>query len=156
MSDTPSTPEPSRVKIRVDIDHQEGIDSESFWADALGDDLYRLDNIPFYAYDLHYQDVVRAVPRLPGQLPTIAEVVRPSGHKTLRVMFDDELGDEDVQRLLDGLTARHVAYERARGHFYALNVPPEADYRAICDLLWTQENAGWLTYETGTTPPQPS
>ena len=150
MSDPP---EDSLVKIRADVEHVDGLTGESFWAESLGDDLYRLDNIPFHAYDLHYRDVVRAVPRAPGQMPTIVEVVKPSGHKTLRVLFDAELQDEDVRRLLDGLAARNVAYERSRGHFYALNVPPDADYQAVCDVLWRQENAGWLTYETGTTAP---
>ena len=156
MSDMAEAPEASRVKIRTDVDNLEGVTSESFWAEPLGDDLYRLDNIPFYAYDLHYQDVVRAISRSSGQIPTIAEVVQPSGHKTLRVVFDEDLQEEDVQRLLDGLTARNVGYECSHGHFYTLNVPPDADYKAVCDLLWRQESAGWLTYETGSTPPAPA
>jgi len=80
-------------------------------------------------------------------------VVEPSGHKTLRVLFGDELEADDVQRLLDGLTSRGVEAAQVEGYFYALNVPPDADYQGICGLLWNQENAGWLRYETGTTPP---
>lgn len=156
MNDTPESPESSLAKIRADVSDREGITGESFWAEPLGDDLYRLDNIPFHAYDLHYRDVVHAVPREPGDLPTIVEVVQPSGHKTLRVIFESELPEEEVQRLLDALTTRRVEYERSHDYFYALNVPPDVDYQAICDLLWRQENAGWLQYETGTTPPEPS
>jgi hypothetical protein len=141
------------VKVTVDIAGLDGLEGESFWAEPLGDDLYRLDNIPFYAYDVHYRDVVHAVPREPGGLPTVDRVVEPSGHKTLRVMFDAELEAEDVQRLLEGLTTRGVQFEHSHGHFYALNVPPDGDYQGICTLLWNQENAGWLNYETGTTPP---
>jgi hypothetical protein len=144
---------PGLVKITAEITGVDGVEGESFWAESLGDDLYRLDNIPFYAYDVHYQDVVRAVPREPGSLPILVEAVRPSGHKTLRVMFDAELEEADVKRLLEGLTARGVQFEHADGYFYALNVPPEGDYQGICTLLWNQENAGWLKYETGTTPP---
>jgi hypothetical protein len=144
---------PGLVKVRADVEHGDGMTGESFWAESLGDDLYRLDNIPFYAYDIHYQDVVRAVPHEPGQMPTIVDVAQPGGHKTLRVMFDAELEEDDVKRLLEGLTSRGVQFEHADGYFYALNVPPDGDYQGICTLLWNQENAGWLKYETGTTPP---
>jgi hypothetical protein len=153
VSDSPEQP---LVKIRIDIADREGIAGESFWAESLGDDLYRLDNFPFHAYDLHYRDVVRAVSHEPDQTPTIVEVVQPSGHKTLRVLFDDELQDDDVKRLLDSLEARNVGYERSHGHFYALNVPPEADYPGVCNMLWSLENAGQLSYETGTIAPEPA
>jgi hypothetical protein len=148
MSDPP---EHDRVEIRAEIAGLEGLGGESFWAEPLGDDLYRLDTIPFYAYDIHYRDVVRAVPQEPGAMPTVIEVVRPSGHKTLRVMFEARLSPEEVEHLLESLAGRGVQIERSPDHFYALNVPPDRDYQGICTLLWTQENAGWLNYETGTT-----
>jgi hypothetical protein len=151
MSDRPAS---ALVTIHIDLPGRDDeVDGESFRAEPLGDDLYRLDTIPFYAYDVHYQDVVRAVTQADGAPPTVLEVTQPSGHKTLRVLFDGELEADDIQRLLDGLTGRGVQFAHVHGSFYALNVPPDADYQGICTLLWNQENAGWLTYETGTTPP---
>lgn len=142
-----------QIQIRIDLPgRDDDVDQESFWAEPLGDDRYRLCSIPFYAYDLHYGDIVQAGAG-GDNLPTVSHVVEPSGHKTLRVLFGDELEADDVQRLLDGLTSRGTQATQIEGYFYALNVPPAADYQAICTLLWNQENAGWLRYETGTTPP---
>ena len=32
------------------------------WAEPLGDDLYKIENVPFYAYVLNSHDIVRATP----------------------------------------------------------------------------------------------
>lgn len=154
MSDPP---EHSLVKIQAEIAGLEGLDGEPLWAEPLGDDLYRIESLPFYAYDVHVRDVVRAVPRAPDdELPMVVGVVERSGYKTLRVMFDIELPPDEVQHLLGALTARNVEYEHAQGYFYALNVPPDADYEGVCRMLWSLENAGRLNYETGTIAPEPS
>lgn len=139
------------VKVRVNLPDQNWPKAESFWAEALGDDLYRLRNRPFYAYDLHFLDVVRAIPAQPGAIPTIVEVVRRSGHKTLRVVFAESTSNADVQQTLASIAATGVDYERATGQFYALDVHPEADYQAVCDELYRLELVGTLHYETGTT-----
>ena len=150
-------PERPLVKIQAEIAGLEGLDGEQLWAEPLGDDLYRIESLPFYAYDVHFRDIIRAVQRAPDdELLTVVEVVRPSGYKTLRVMFDMELPHEEVEHLLGALTARKVEYEHSEGYFYALNVPPDADYEGVCRMLWSLENAGSLNYETGTVAPEPS
>ena len=154
MSDPPERP---LVKIQAEIAGLEGLDGEPLWAEPLGDDLYRLESVPFYAYDVHFRDVVRAVPRASDdELPTVVEVIQPGGYKTLRVMFDMDMLPDEIQHLLGALTDRQVEYEQGQGYFYALNVPPDADYEGVCRMLWSLENAGRLNYETGTTAPEPS
>ena len=37
-------------------------DIETLWADVVGENLYRLDNLPWYAYRVSLQDVVEAHP----------------------------------------------------------------------------------------------
>ena len=152
----PEPLDPPLAKVRADIAGLEGLEGESFWAESLGNDLYRLDNIPFYAYDVHYRDVVRAIPIEPDDIPTVVEVVQASGHKTLRVRFDADLPADEIRCLLEDLTAAQVQFEQSHGAFYALDVPPEADYQGICDLLWRLEAEGRLSYETGTTGPDDS
>jgi hypothetical protein len=109
-------------------------------------------NVLWFVYDVHLHDVVEAVPEQPGELPTVTRVVRRSGRKTLRVMFDQALPAEAAVDILDELSRVGVTYERGtkRG-FYALDVPAEADYQAICDQLQQLEQHGRLIYETGTT-----
>ncbi|MGE3273259.1 MAG: DUF4265 domain-containing protein [Chloroflexota bacterium] len=140
------------VKIRVDLPRDnEDARSESFWAEPLGNDLFRLRNTPFYAYDLHFLDVVRATPDAPGDLPTIREVVERSGHRTFRVLFAPSTSEQRIREILNDLGDLAVNYEGAFGRFYALDVRPEANYQAVVDLLHGYEIQEILTYETGGT-----
>jgi Domain of unknown function (DUF4265) len=138
------------VKVYVDLPGDTGAGGESFWAKPVEPDLYELRNSPWYAFDLHFGDVVRAVPNQPGEKPRIRKVVRRSGHKTLRVVFPKETPEAEQLALLDELKPYGASYERAHAYFLAVDVLPEGDYQKVCDLLWAWENAGKLEYETGT------
>ena len=144
-------PDGGLVKVRVALDGNGPHLFESFWAESLGDDLYRLDNFPFYAFDLHYRDVVQAITPDTSAFLTIVSVVQPSGHRTLRIFPDEQLDEAGRQHILETLTTAGAEYEGAYGRLYSINVPPEADYPAICDYLWRLEQAGHLVCETGTT-----
>src|SRR5262249_4817112 len=76
------------TKVHVELPNHGATGGESLWAKPLGDDLYQLDNVPFHAYGLNYGDVVRATEDSPELKPEIREVVRPSGHQTIRVFFE--------------------------------------------------------------------
>jgi hypothetical protein len=144
------------VKVYVELPGNEDFGSESFWAKPLGDDLYELRNSPWFAFDLHFYDVVRAIPEKPGEKPRIVEVVRRGGHKTLRVFFDKGLGESEQLSMLSQLHRWKAFHEHARGHFWAVDVEPDGDYQAVCNQLWEWEQAGKLEYETGTTKEEPT
>jgi hypothetical protein len=59
-----------------------------------------LANVPFWAYGLNYKDLVRATPDPDGIL-MIREVVEPSGHRTVRVMFAVSVDNERQGELFD-------------------------------------------------------
>jgi hypothetical protein len=139
------------TKIRVDLPSTDRpLESESFWAEPLGGDLYRVRNTPFYAFDLHFGDVVRALRARAGELPTIREVVERSGHKTLRVIFTTDAADADISKVLEELNKQATNHEHAHGRLYSLDVRPEGNYPAVCDYLSQLEQRGVLHYETGT------
>ena len=104
-------------KVHVDLPNHWAIGGESLWATELGNDLYRLENVPFHAYGLNFLDVVRATPDTDDAIPEIREVVEPSGRKTVRVMFEDAVDRERQAELLDGLAEFEASYERADGSF---------------------------------------
>src|SRR5262245_37935318 len=79
------------------------VGTESFWAKPLGDDLYELRNSAWFAFDLHFYDVVRALPDKLDEKPRIIEVVRRSGHKTLRVLFPPEVREDERLEMLQSL-----------------------------------------------------
>lgn len=116
--------------------------TETLWARRVGDDLYELESIPFFAYGLSYRDVVRAT-------PVVEEVVRPSGHTTVRVVFrrDDEPRERRLA-LLAELSLMKISYESWGDSFFALDVAPDGDVEALLDRLAWLEKRDVLGFET--------
>ncbi|MBI3862943.1 MAG: DUF4265 domain-containing protein [Planctomycetia bacterium] len=142
------------MKVFVEL-RDAAFGSESFWAKPLGNDLYELRNSPWYAFDLHFYDVVRAMPDKQGEKPRIIEVVHRSGHKTLRVLFSADVNEEGRLEMLRSLHEWRAFHENCNDRLYAVDVEPDGDYGAVCDQLTAWEQAGRLVYETGTTVPNP-
>ena len=51
----------SLVKVHIDLPNHWGTNGEALWARSLGGDRYQIDNVPFFAYDLNFRDIVEAV-----------------------------------------------------------------------------------------------
>lgn len=136
------------TKVHIDLPNHWAAGGESIWAHPLGEDLYELRNVPFYAYDLNYLDVVRATSDGPALKPEVREVVRRSGHRTLRVVFEKEVPEERRLELLDGLARLRVSYEGATRIYFALDLEPGADEAAVREQLDASEQEGLLAYET--------
>ena len=111
------------VKIFVELT-DEPFGSESFWAKPLGGDRYELRNSPWHAYDLHFHDVVKAVPDMPDEKPRIVAVVQANGHKTLRVLFQTDVSEDERLKMLRSLHQWHAFYENANNALYAVDVEP--------------------------------
>jgi hypothetical protein len=154
MDDREDAPAEGLVQLRVELPDQVDPREESLWAEPLGGDRYQLRTTPWYAHDLHLEDVVRAVSQAPGDWPTIQEVVESSGHQTLWVRFQDEVDETTVQQVLQRLAEAAVRAEANRGRLYALDVWPEGDFAGVCTYLWFLEQEGLLSYETGASPNQ--
>ncbi|WP_199286995.1 DUF4265 domain-containing protein [Pseudomonas mangrovi] len=134
------------VKVCVELPNHWAINSETFWASPLGVDLYRLENVPFFAYGLSYLDIVRATRGADGILQ-IQEVVEPSGHRTYRVRFEitERERQEDLLMLLRPFGA---SLERADSRIVAVDLPPTSDHLGVFDQLDELEAAGYLIFET--------
>lgn len=143
-----STPDPDLVKICVELPHHWWLKGESFWAQPLGQDLYRLENVPFCAYDLNFGDVVQATADREDLKPEIRAVVERSGHQTLRIRFSDPLNREAQEPIIAALQALGGELERANGQFLAIDIPPGVSIDALRDALDEQVDAGALEYET--------
>jgi hypothetical protein len=143
--------EPGLERIRIQLAADAPFRFESLWAEPLGDDRYRLRNTPFVAKDLNFHDIVRATSQAPNELPSINKVVERSGHKTLRIFFADEQLPSTIDEVLRKLNEMNANYEKGKDRFYAVDVRPEADYRSVCDYLWTLQQQAVLAYETGPT-----
>jgi hypothetical protein len=136
------------IKVHIDLPNHWAVGGESMWALPVGDDLYEIRNTPFYAYGLNLGDVVRAYSTDSELKPEVREVVRRSGNITLRFCFNKVLSRETQESVLLSLRQLDVSYERADGHYIAIDVHPEADYGVVCDKLAELESQGLLEYET--------
>jgi hypothetical protein len=133
---------PAKVLFRVP--NEDGsAEVETLWADDLGGDRYRLDNCPFYAYGVSWNDVVYA-PYDPDEgFPTFGRVLEKFGNRTIRVILDPpaEAGNES-EKLLNSLIALGCSCERASKSYVAVNIPRSTDLAAVVDCL-TKSRQAW-------------
>ncbi|WP_394390150.1 DUF4265 domain-containing protein [Shewanella woodyi] len=135
-------------KVHIDLPNHWAIGGESFWATPLGNDLYRIENVPFFAYGLNFLDVVLATADSDKLKPEIRKVVNISGHRTYRIIFKNETKREKQVELLETLEQYEASYERADAINVAVDIKPSGDHIAVYDQLDEYEQAGFLSFET--------
>jgi Domain of unknown function (DUF4265) len=125
--------------------------AESVWATPLGEDRYRLDNVPWFARGFAYGDVVAAEPDHEGVLRVREQLVW-SGRYTVRVIpFGDESAEAQLQAVIEEFASLGAECEGALPSFtlIALDIPPTARVAEIKALLIEGETAGRWGYEEG-------
>jgi len=140
--------EENLTKLRVNLPNHWATCGESIWARVLENDLYEIDNIPFYAYGINYRDVVHATSDAPDLKPEIRNVVKRSGHQTLRIIFLSGVSEDEQAPYLEYIRTAGASIERANKSYLAIDVPPSAgreELRAYLDRLEAQQV---LEYET--------
>jgi uncharacterized protein DUF4265 len=148
-----SASESNLVKIGFpmmrDHDNWPPYEKEWVWASPLGDDLFQLDNSPWYVRGVSWKDIVRAELDADGCWNFI-EVVTASRHSTIRV-FAMEATEAEMQELLSKLNRLGCTYEGESGlkSMIAIDIPPESDYSPIVALLKEGESAEKWGYEEG-------
>lgn len=135
-------------KIHIDLPNHWAIGGEAFWATPLGNDLFRLENVPFYAYGLNFHDVVKATSDSEELIPEIRELVELSGHRTFRVFFGKNINRQKQEEVLDSMRDLTISYERANGAYLSLDMQPSGDYQAVFDRLDELEKENILAFET--------
>jgi hypothetical protein len=125
------------AKVLFRIPNGDGSDEvETMWACDLGEDRYRLDNCPFYAYGVSLHDIVYAPLDPTEEFPTFRSVVSKSGNRTIRVIFDPPLAaGNESERKLGELRALGCDCERATSSYVVLNIPPSIDLAGVADNL---------------------
>jgi hypothetical protein len=138
------------TKIRVPLPNHSLVGGESIWARHIAEDRYELRNVPFHAYDLNFLDVVEAVADADDAdgKPTVRRVTRRSGHRTLRVCFDESSLLEERLPLLMLLRPQGATFEGASERYFAIDVEPHGNYAGICAQLQEWQQQGLLWFET--------
>lgn len=118
-------------------------DVETLWAIPLGNDLYQLDNSPFLAYGVSWQDSVEAQPGRDGSLEFV-RCVRKSGNRTLRIVLGDYRSDDPpAQAVLRGIRDLGCTYEGMHPKMVSVNVPPQVELDDVAAFLSEQVGLEW-------------
>jgi len=136
------------TKVLVELRQEVGTTGERLWARQVADDLFEIRNVPWYAHKLNWGDIVRCAGLSPADLPIVREVVERSGHRTVRVFFNEKGVSKDEQETILGSLAELQAFhERHGANFLALDVEPQADYEAVLAVLVEQSESQRLVFE---------
>src|SRR5688500_6522888 len=132
----------SKVLFRIPNDDGSS-DVETMWATHLGEDKYRLDNSPFWAYGVSWEDVVLAPFSEEEGHPTFQRVVSKSGNRTVRVVLEPLLEDgNESDMLVKGLVALGCSYEGASRRYISVNVPASVPLGEVRNYL-IEQDATW-------------
>jgi hypothetical protein len=118
---------------------------ESIWAYEVPQNLFCVDNIPFYVKGISSGDVVLA--KDDGEQLVFEELVHPSSNSVIRVYVSDS---EDVQAARDGFRALGCQSELSHvPKLFAVEIPAEIDFDPVGNLLAEGDETGRWHYEEG-------
>ena len=131
-------------KLRFAFENAEGqSETESLWAYELTTG-YEIDNIPFYAKNVAVGDLVSAEQDEQGLL-WFSELIRPSGHSTVRIWFARK---DDVPIVREQLRQLGCSSELSDlDRLVAVDIPPSVRYEDVKMVLDDGESAGTFEYE---------
>jgi len=131
------------VKINIVYNDFEGKPQiESVWAEKI-DDNYKITNIPFFAYNIAYGDIV-SVEEEDGQL-YFDELIEPSGHSTIQMIITDK---NDVKEIGDQLVDLGCDWEGSHiDRYISIDVPESLSYSPLKKYLESGRSAGKWDYK---------
>jgi hypothetical protein len=134
-----------RVVFELEPGQWHGTSTERLWAERVGSGRYRLDNSPFFAFGVSYNDVVFAEDR-DGQL-FFTGVSTAGGHSTYRLKLAVKRTSANFNRHWQPLQRLGCSYEE--GEVLSVDVPVSADIYAAYQLLATGRSGGVWELEEG-------
>jgi hypothetical protein len=135
-----------RVKIQLRLEPDAPYETETVWARPIGDGLFVIDNVPFFAYDLSLGDKVYARPTGEPVLE-YSGVAERGGHSTYRVVLADGGDRTQAEEYWQKLRAIGCDREVATSRLWAFDVPPAADVFDVYHVLEAGEAKGIWEFE---------
>jgi hypothetical protein len=136
-----------KINFRLDRDSDGDPpqDVESLWAVRVGNDSYRLDNVPFFVTGVSSDDIVRAKDE--SGVLLFAGLVEAGGHSTVRVLISNS---DETQAVRDELRARGCSSEGTNiPGLVAVDIPPSVRYAEVREFLMAGERNGRWEFEEG-------
>lgn len=136
-----------KVSVAVNDDKGKLEFYETVWAEIQADGNSRIDNIPFYAFDLSYNDIVEV--ERPGNV--MMKIVKHGGHSTYRIRMSRGKSHSDFLARWPALEVEGCSYEGtdSEERLYAIDVPPAANIARVYGILEQCECEGLWEFEEG-------
>jgi hypothetical protein len=131
------------VLLERDDDDYPPVDYEELWTTPLGEGLYRIENIPFFARGIARGDIVSAAVDEEEDL-IFHEVAEQSGHSTIRLIVYNEYA---VPAIVERFLNQGCDAETTFNKLVALDVPPEVSLEAVKEKLELGYTQGQWDYE---------
>jgi hypothetical protein len=129
------------------VDHWPPVGAERIWAVPVGDDRYRVANVPWFVYGVAEDDLIRAVADKEEKWPHFVEFIEWAGNYVIRLM---PTGKCTEQNIMDAFAELDITGEAMGGDplsMVALNVPADADLTRIKALMLAGKADGRWEYE---------
>jgi hypothetical protein len=151
--------EPVRVKVHFCLGRDETgyppVDSETVWAIAKGENLFRVDNIPFFVTGVSCFDIVSVRREGDGQL-WYDQLLEASGHTTIHViLYRDSSDERPLEERVESLrkAVKEIGGSSELSHIsnlIAVDLPPEIPLRPLKELLEKGQESGFWDYREAT------
>lgn len=138
----------SSLKTEFVSFHLDDGNYENLHAQRLENDIYILDNSPFYTYDVSNRDEVIA--KLVNGRLIFQSVSRRGGHSTYRVKLLKCKSHEDFLEKFSELEKLGCTYEGTGNNermLYAIDLPPKVNVADVYSILESEEEAGNWEFE---------
>jgi Domain of unknown function (DUF4265) len=138
------------VKVVFDLNDSElPYAVETVWAEPIGQDRYRIRNVPMFAKGVSEQDTVFAT--LTDDRLHVNGIADRGGHSTYRIFLKRPVKDieKDIGANWAPLADLGCTYEKANDRLIGVDVPPAADIYAVYAILQDGEGSGLWEFEEG-------
>ncbi len=136
-------------KVYFHLEQDDGyppISIEMLNVSALGGDLYRIENTPFFISNVSYNDVVMAVPNDATEHLEFKAVVEQSDFTALSIILMDSSMDTLLMDLFRGLDCVIEYGEFGVYRVLAVAVPSNVDYESLREELQSFEDRELISY----------
>ena len=123
------------------------VGAESMWAVKVGENEYKIDNIPFYVRGISVGDIVST--KEEDKVLYYNKLLKDSGNCTIRVFIQNENVKETEGFLRTFLKEKGAEIEGLNEGFFAIDISPSVDLEIIMDHLREGEKRGEWAFEEG-------
>lgn len=123
-------------------DLEDNLSEETLWIDSLGNNLYQIKNIPFFAPNIAYNDIIK-VEDDEGVL-YFEEIIKTSENSTIHIVF---FKDEFIENTTKEIESLGCSWEGMHNQkILAIDVPFNVNYTKVKEYLDTLFDTNILDY----------